>query len=59
MVGVVGHTSKQDASTVDESKVATWATQVVAGYFVLPPLLGDDFGCECICPQGPVDCQAR
>jgi hypothetical protein len=48
MVGVVGHTSKQDELTVDESKVAARANQVVVGYVALPPYSGDDFGCECI-----------
>ncbi len=48
MVGVVVHTSNRDELTVDENKVAAWATQVAAGYVVLPPYLGDDFGCECI-----------
>ena len=36
MVGVVGYASKQDQSALDESKVAAWATQVAAGYVVLP-----------------------
>ena len=44
--GVVGYAGKRDESASDDGKVASWAAEVAAYYFVFAPHSGNDFWCE-------------
>ncbi len=46
--GVVGHASRQDEVTANDSTIPSWAADMLAHFIILPPHPLDDCRCESI-----------